>query len=76
MHPILLQIGPIVVRSYTLLLGLGLSAGLGIFYLRVRQRTSMADRWLDGALVALVIGVLGARLGYVASNWAFFQEHV
>jgi phosphatidylglycerol:prolipoprotein diacylglycerol transferase len=34
----------------------------------------MADRWLDGGLVALVVGVLGARLGYVASNWAFFQE--
>jgi len=75
MHPTLCQIGRFTLRSYTLLLDLGLLAGLFIFYWRARRRASRPDRWLDAALVGLAAGVLGARLGYVAAHWPYFQDH-
>ncbi len=74
MEPILFQFGRLTVRSYTLLLDLGLLLGLSIFYLRARRRIAGRDRWLDGALVALAAGILGARLGYVAAHWSYFHE--
>jgi phosphatidylglycerol:prolipoprotein diacylglycerol transferase len=72
--PILLQIGPIAVRSYTLLLDLGLLLALGVLYRRTQRRAARPDLWLDGALVALALGVLGGRIGYVAAHWTYFQD--
>ena len=74
MRPTLLQIGQRTVRSYTLLLDLGLLMGLGVFAWRARCRIARPDRWLDAALAALAAGVLGARLGYVWAHWPYFQE--
>ena len=74
MNPNLFHVGPITVQSYTALLGLGLFLGLAIVYRRAGSRIAQRERWLDGVLVALAAGVLGARLGYVAANWAYYQE--
>ncbi len=74
MHPILLQSGGLYLRSYTLLLDLGLLIGLAIFYRRARRRIARPHRWLDAALVALLLGVVGARFGYVAAHWAYFTQ--
>jgi prolipoprotein diacylglyceryltransferase len=73
-RPVLLQIGPIAVRSYTLLLDLGLLLALRILYRRAGRRTARPYRWLDGALVALTLGVVGGRVGYVAAHWTYFQD--
>ncbi len=74
MRPVLIQIGPVVVRSYTLLLDLGVLSALGVLYWRARRKAARPDRWVDGALVALALGVLGGRTGYVAAHWTYFQD--
>ncbi len=76
MHPTLVQFGPIVIGSYTLMLDLGLLAGLGIFYWRARREVDNPDSWLDAALAAVAVGVVGARLGYVAAHWPYYQERL
>jgi phosphatidylglycerol:prolipoprotein diacylglycerol transferase len=73
-RPVLVQIGPFAVRSYTLLLDAGLLLALGILYRRASRRTARPLLWLDGALVALVLGVLGGRIGYVGAHWAYYQD--
>jgi phosphatidylglycerol:prolipoprotein diacylglycerol transferase len=73
-RPVLIQIGPLAVRSYTLLLGLGLLLALGILYRRASQRRAKPFLWLDGALVALALGILGGRIGYVVAHWAYYQD--
>jgi phosphatidylglycerol:prolipoprotein diacylglycerol transferase len=76
MKPVLFRLGPINVQSYTALLAFSIVLGLWILYLRARRRIVKWELWLDGALVALIVGVLGARLGYVIANWAYYQDHV
>ena len=73
MSPNLFHVGPISVDSYTAVLGLGLFLGLVIIYRRAGLRIARRERWLDGALVALAAGVLGARLGFVAANWTYYE---
>jgi len=63
-----------VVRSYTLLLDVGLLSAFGVLYWRAQGRAARPDHWLDGALAALALGVLGGRLGYVAAHWTYFQD--
>lgn len=74
MHPILGHIGRYTVRSYTCLLDLGLLLALGIFYWRAGSRIARRGRWLDGALMALVFGILGGRLTYAAAHADYFQS--
>ena len=74
MRPILFQMGPFSVRSYTLLVDVALLLAVGILYRRASRRTERPSLWLDGALVALALGVLGGRIGYVAAHWASSQD--
>ena len=74
MYPIAIQTDHIYLSSYTLLLDLGVLIALAIFWLRARSRLARPERWLDGALIALIGGVLGGRLGYVWANWSYFVD--
>ena len=74
MHPILVQFGPITVSSYTVILDLTLLMGCFIYYRRAQRLTAKPTMWIDGALAALVVGVAGARLGYVFAHRTYFQE--
>jgi phosphatidylglycerol:prolipoprotein diacylglycerol transferase len=74
-HP-LLRIGPLMVASYSALLGLGLLGGTVIVYLIERRREFNAVYALDAALVAALGGLLGARVAYVAVNWAYYGDHL
>lgn len=75
MYP-LLRIGPWTVASYGILLNVGLLGGAAIVYLVARCRESSTVYALDAALAAAVSGLLGARVAYVAVNWAYFSDHL
>lgn len=74
MRPVVFQIGSLVVRSYTLALDLSLLLAVGILAVRARRRIARVYLWLDGALLALILGVLGGRVGYVVAHWDYFQD--
>jgi phosphatidylglycerol---prolipoprotein diacylglyceryl transferase len=74
MYPTL-QFGRLTMSSYTVLLDLGLLLGLGVLTWRARRRVARPGRWLDGALVALVAGVAGGRLGYVVAHAGYYDQH-
>ncbi len=75
MKPTLFRLGPIIVQSYTALLALSIIIGLWILNLRARRRVARSDLWLDGALVALIFAILGARIGYVSASWSYYRDH-
>ena len=75
MASILAQWGDAAISSYVVALSLGLIAALIVIGLEARSRHIPAALWLDAALAALTIGVIAARLGYAALNWAYFQDH-
>lgn len=75
MYPELGQIGPIVIRTYTLLLDLAILIGLGMLAWQGKRADGEATRWVDSGLFGLVGGIIGGRLEHVVIHWAYFVEH-
>jgi phosphatidylglycerol:prolipoprotein diacylglycerol transferase len=73
-HPILLQIGPITISTYTALIALGAAVGLAVLYWRAPAGKNA--RWMDAGLAAMVGGLIGARLVYVAASADYYLPHL
>lgn len=76
MYPTI-HLGPIALSTYTLLLDVGIIAGLTWLMVSARHlgRTE-ASRWLNAGLATVAAGLIGARAGYVLVNWAYFHDHL
>ena len=79
MHPVLCSIGPFTVYTYGVALVI---AFLAVTWLSRRAARRLRPEWLaisadglvDFACWALLGGLIGGRLWYVATNWAFFAR--
>src|SRR5687768_15110186 len=74
MLPRLIQIGPITVYSFGLMVILGFGAGLYLATRLARQRGLPADACQDAALLILFASILGARVLYVILDWKRFAS--
>ncbi|MCI0398213.1 MAG: prolipoprotein diacylglyceryl transferase [Chloroflexi bacterium] len=78
MYPILDRYGPFFLYSFTVVMGLGLAAAIGLTaWLEkraVQQAAGQRPEWLDGLLLGLAAGLVGGRIGFVWANWPYFQE--
>ena len=76
MNPILVTIGNFEIRWYSALIALGLL----IAYIGVTlesKRFSINKNFLVNAIFwAVIIGIIGARLYYVAFNWDYYGNHL
>jgi phosphatidylglycerol:prolipoprotein diacylglycerol transferase len=71
----LLRIGPLTVAGYSALLGVGLLGGTALACWVARRRGFNAEHLMDAALPAAIGGLIGARVLYVAVNWAYYASH-
>jgi phosphatidylglycerol---prolipoprotein diacylglyceryl transferase len=71
--PVLLRLGPLTLYTYTLLIDLGIAAGLGWLYLHAPE--GKAARWLDAGIAATVGGFVGARVLYAVVNSGYYFAH-
>lgn len=69
------RIGPITIRTYTLLLDAAVITALIVLVMAGRKRGHTID-WLDAGLAALVGGLLGARVIHVLIYWPYFSDHL
>jgi phosphatidylglycerol:prolipoprotein diacylglycerol transferase len=76
MFPILFRVGSYVVYSYTVALVIGMIVGLLLASHLARRRGIPAGTLLDAGFWALLGGILGGRIGYVAANWAYYVDHL
>jgi phosphatidylglycerol:prolipoprotein diacylglycerol transferase len=69
MIPVLLELGPIPLRSYGLMMALAFA--LGIWFARRRARAAgiNPDVIIDFAFVVIIASILGSRFAYVAGHW-------
>jgi phosphatidylglycerol:prolipoprotein diacylglycerol transferase len=76
MYPILLRVGSFILYSYTVALAGGIALGTWIAWRQARTRLSDPGIVLDAGFWALLGGIAGARLAYVAANWAYYADHL
>jgi phosphatidylglycerol:prolipoprotein diacylglycerol transferase len=69
------RIGPIVIRTYTLLLDIMLVGGLVVLGWQGHRQDGKAGAWIDTGLMCAVGGVIGGRLIHVALYAAYFREN-
>ena len=70
MIPTVIEIGPIPIRSFGLMVALALFAGalrLAISFKRYGLDTRLAERYVTAAGIS---GLIGARLWFIAENWS------
>lgn len=77
MHPELFSLPflNIAIPSYGAMLGLGFLTALWVARRRSRQAGENPDHITNFATVALVAGIIGARLMYVLHDWSYFLEN-
>ena len=59
MHPILARFGPFFLYTFTVVMGLGIVAGVGLTAWLERRDGQERPGWIDGLLLALVAGLVG-----------------
>jgi len=76
MHPVLLELGSLPIRSY----GVAMAAAflVGILVARRRARAANIDPNLiiDLAFFIMIFSIAGARAAYVAGRWDWFSQHL
>jgi phosphatidylglycerol:prolipoprotein diacylglycerol transferase len=76
MIPTIIELGPIPIRSFGLMVALALFAGairLAISFERYGIDSRLAERYVTAAGIS---GLLGARLWYLAENWSWVQRDI
>jgi phosphatidylglycerol:prolipoprotein diacylglycerol transferase len=72
--PIAFQLGPLTIRWYGLLMATAMGLGLWLAYRDARRRGLDAERFLKTAELALLGGLVGARLYYVLLNLDYYSR--
>lgn len=74
MYPELFHLGPFIIRTYSVILDIGVVLGLALALVEARRIGLSLERFVDVAIVALFGGVIGARLYFVLVNWPLFES--
>jgi phosphatidylglycerol:prolipoprotein diacylglycerol transferase len=78
MHPILIQIGPVVIRYYGLMYVIAIAVGFLLLAKEARRKQLplSTENLLDLLLWIVPIAIVGARLYYVAFHWDYYGSHL
>lgn len=72
MVPILARYGPFFLYTFTVVVGLGILAGIGLCAWQARSQP--LPRWLDVLLVCLIAGIVTGRFLFVLWNWDYYRQ--
>ncbi len=72
--PIFVQVGPLAIRWYGVLMAAAMAVGLWLAYRDARRRGVDPEELLKASELALLGGLAGARLYYVAFNWDYYSR--
>jgi phosphatidylglycerol:prolipoprotein diacylglycerol transferase len=74
MYPILVQIGGFTLRSYGVMAMLGFLTAWLLMHLNRRHADLSEDQSSNLLLIAMVTGIIGARIFYVALEWEHYED--
>ena len=75
MYTILLEIGPLTIRSYGLLLAVSFILGIILALKRSKQRGLNQNLMTNMCLLIMLGGIIGARIMYVIPHWNEFSAN-
>lgn len=75
MHPILFSLGPLTIYSYGVMLALAFACGIWFATRQAKKEKVPANTILDISLVALITGIIGARIFFVLLNLDYYSGH-
>ncbi len=70
-----LQLGPLTIGLYGVMITLGIVAAITVAYLEARRYGDDTRHVVNITLVVLPLGAIGARLYHVIDRWSYFVEH-
>jgi phosphatidylglycerol:prolipoprotein diacylglycerol transferase len=68
MHPIALVIGSLTIRWYGVMIAVSIAISITVVYVESRRQGINTDDVLDLAIVAVIGGILGARIGWILTS--------
>src|SRR3989344_144001 len=72
MWPVLMSVGPIVIRTLNVCLSVALLSGLFVFWRKGREEHYDEAMLFDGLLLSVVVGLVVGRIGLIVLNWSQF----
>jgi len=78
MHPVLVRIGPVVIRYYGLMYVIAIALGFLLLQAEVRRRRLplTVEDLFDLLLWVIPSALIGARLYYVVFQWGYYGQHL
>ncbi|MBU0573980.1 MAG: prolipoprotein diacylglyceryl transferase [Candidatus Margulisbacteria bacterium] len=73
MYPILLNIGPVTIYSYGLMIALAFAAGILIAIKAAKREGVSTEAVLDITLAVIISAIVGARIFYIIEFWRDFS---
>jgi len=73
---VFLQLGPLSIKWYGVLIGIGVLLGLWMAIRESKRRGVNEEVFMDLILIALPSAILGARIYYVLFNLDYYSKHV
>jgi phosphatidylglycerol:prolipoprotein diacylglycerol transferase len=73
-HPRILELGPITIHSYGLMMAISFAIGIWLGARRAAARGISPEKVTDLALVILVSSIVGARILFVIPHWPDFRD--
>lgn len=71
-----IQIGPVAIRWYGLLIAPAVLIGTLLAQREARRRGEDPEQLVNVGMVAVIAGLLGARLYYVLFNWEYYGSNL
>src|SRR5659263_369333 len=68
MHPIAFVIGSLTIRWYGIMIAVSIAISITVIYIESRHQGLNTDDVLDMAIVAVIGGILGARIGWIMTS--------
>ncbi|MDE8565542.1 prolipoprotein diacylglyceryl transferase [Anoxybacillus rupiensis] len=75
LNPIALELGPLSIHWYGIIIGTGLLLGLYIATNEAAKRGLQKEVFTDLVLWAVPIALICARIYYVIFNWSYYSQH-
>jgi len=76
MHPILLQVGNFTIRSWGLMVMLGIILGVLLAMKEAKRKGVDPEHIIDLVIILIILGVVGARVVYVLTNFSEYRDNI